>query len=121
LYFDWRPGSLQCLQIRIGYKKFDALDAGFDHAVHGIAAAPADTDYFYARTQWVRIIINENINASIETSVLCHSDFLSSEAGRLPGLLSSMLGSSRHRHRYIADYILCNRGESIQQLVKKYY
>ena len=37
------------------------------------------------------------------------------------GLFLSMLGCSRHRHRYIADYILCDRGDSIQQLVKKYY
>src|SRR6185295_5333433 len=32
-----------------------------------------------------------------------------------------MLGFLSHRHRYLADNILCNRGASIQQLVRKYY
>src|SRR6266511_2750850 len=121
LNFDWCPRSLQCLQIGVRNEEFNALNAGFDHAINGIAAATTDSDHFYACTCDRWFIINEDINASIQTSVLCHSHFLSSEAGRLPGVLSSMLGCSRHRHRYIADYILCDRGESIQQLVKKYY
>jgi hypothetical protein len=110
------------LKIRVSNKKFYSLDAGFNHAVDSVTAATTYTDHFYPRAGDGRIVVNENINASLELrSVLYHSHFLSSEAGRLPWLFPSMLGWSLHRHRYVADYILCHRGESIQQLVKKYY
>jgi hypothetical protein len=68
-----------------------------------------------------RIIINENINASSGFTASFHSQFLSPKTGWLPRPLASMLGCWRHRHRYLADNILCNRGDSIQQLVRKYY
>src|SRR6185295_7925477 len=65
LYLDWRLGSLQRLKVGVGNEEFNALDAGLDHAVDSIAAATADADHFNARTKRVRIVINENINASI--------------------------------------------------------
>src|SRR6185295_12759613 len=74
LDLDRRARTLQRLQISIRNEKFNAFDAGFDHAIDSVAATAADADHFYPRTSEWRIIINENINARARlTSVRCHS------------------------------------------------
>jgi hypothetical protein len=110
------------LQVGISDEKLDSFNARVDHPVHGVSSAATDSDHFYPRAGDRGIIVDENIYAcSRFTSVHCHIYFLSPKAGRLPRPFSSILGSSRLWHRYVADNILCGRDPSIQQLVKKYY
>src|SRR3989442_432982 len=125
LNLDRRPRTLQRLQIGIGNNELDAFDAGVDHAIHCVAAAAANTDNFYARAGNWRLVVDENIYASAGFAYLrCHGFFLSSkssEPGRCPRPLSSILGWQNHGPLYLANNILCHWRASIQHLVKKYY
>src|SRR5436190_1108228 len=68
---------------------------------------------------------DNNIYASAGFAYLrCHVFFLSSkssEPGRCPRPLSSILGWLNHGPLYLANNILCHWRASIQHLVKKYY
>ena len=117
-----RPRTRQRLQVCICDHEFDSLDARVNHAIHGVPAAAADTDHFYAGPGNGRFIIYENINAFAGFAYFrCHSPILSSELGKLPLPLSLILGRLGHWRLYLADNILCQRVASIQYLVKKYY
>ena len=72
LYLDRRTRALQGLQVCIGDKELDALDACFDHAVDGVAAAAADADYFNSRAGDGWVVVYKNINAVARLTVQCH-------------------------------------------------
>src|SRR6266446_2067427 len=125
LNLDGRSRTLQRLQIGIGNDELDAFDTGVDHAIHRVAAAAAHTDNFYPRARNWRLVVDKNIYASAGFAYLrCHEFFLSSkssEPGRCPRPLSSILGWQNHGPLYLANNILCHWRASIQHLVKKYY
>src|SRR5204862_1946532 len=73
LDFDRRARALEGLQVRVGDKEFDALNACLDHAVDGVAAAAAHPDDFDARTRDGRVVSNEKIDPAARTAFRWHS------------------------------------------------
>src|SRR5207302_2427174 len=100
LNLDGRTRTLQRLQIGIGNHELDAFNAGVNHPIHRVAAAAANTDNFYPRARDWRLVVDKNIYASAGFAYLrCHEFFLSSkssEPGRYPRPLSSILGWQNH-------------------------
>src|SRR5262249_40522636 len=61
LHSDRRLRSFKRLKISVRHQEFDALDAGIDHMIYGVAPAAADADAFYSRACLWRLIAEGEI------------------------------------------------------------